>query len=360
MHTALRHAPSLDPGFLPAAVWNGQYRARLGALGRQQDLSLAFAQDNGQTSIFHTEVFPHEPPFEALNGRYVERLFKFLLWQRGGCRVTVVGEPRIARSLADLYQPGGPRSFDHQFIGEQVYRRPLEIVAGRMDELDIADSPSSIRLGRHFDGCRIGLDLGGTGRKVVALINGQIVFSESVRWNPSAASDPRYHRAGIVDALQRAADRLPRVDGIGVSAAGVYVGNQVRAASLFRGVSAQEFERSIRRMFIEMAQDWDGIPFEVANDGEVAALAGSMALNVNAALGLSFGTSQAGGYVDETGGIRPWLNELAFAPVDYRLDAPVDPWSGDAGCGGDVFFPARGCTAAACCGNRGGRGDDGC
>ncbi len=302
---------------------------------------MAFAQDDGQTSIFHTDIFPHEPPFEAFNGRYVERLFKFLLWQRGGCRVTVVGEPRLARWLADIYRPGGPRSFDHQFIGEQVYRQPLEIVAGRMDELEAAGTPSSIHLGRHLDGCRIGLDLGGTGRKVVALADGEVVFSESVRWDPGTASDPRYHQAGIVDALQRAADRLPRVDGIGVSAAGVYVGNEVRAASLFRSVSARDFERSVRRMFIEMAADWDGVPFEVANDGEVAALAGSMALDVKAALGISLGTSQAGGYVDEAGGIRPWLNELAFAPVDYRADAPVDPWSGDSGCG-VMYFSQQG------------------
>jgi len=28
----------------------------------------------------------------------------------------------------------------------------------------------------------------------------------------------------------------------------------------------------------------------------------------------------------------PWLNELAFAPVDFRDDAPIDEWSQDIGC----------------------------
>ena len=62
-----------------------------------------------------------------------------------------------------------------------------------------------------------------------------------------------------------------------------------------------------------------------------------MSLNDNAVLGLSMGTSQAAGYCDPAGHITTWLNELAFAPIDYRDDAPVDEWSGDAGCGVQYF-----------------------
>jgi predicted NBD/HSP70 family sugar kinase len=75
----------------------------------------------------------------------------------------------------------------------------------------------------------------------------------------------------------------------------------------------------------------------VVNDGEVTALAGSMSMGDNAVLGVSMGTSQAGGYVTPAGNITPWLNELAFAPVDYRPDAPRDEWSGDIGCGVQYF-----------------------
>jgi predicted NBD/HSP70 family sugar kinase len=49
------------------------------------------------------------------------------------------------------------------------------------------------------------------------------------------------------------------------------------------------------------------------------------------------GTSQAGGYVTPDGGITPWLNELAFAPIDYHENAPRDEWSGDRGCGVQYF-----------------------
>ena len=32
-----------------------------------------------------------------------------------------------------------------------------------------------------------------------------------------------------------------------------------------------------------------------------------------------------------------WHNELAFVPVDYNPDSPVDEWSGDYGCGVKYF-----------------------
>ena len=73
------------------------------------------------------------------------------------------------------------------------------------------------------------------------------------------------------------------------------------------------------------------------NDGEVTALAGAMALNDNAVLGIALGSSQAVGYVTPQGTITSWINELAFAPVDYHPRAPVDEWSGDYGCGVQYF-----------------------
>ena len=73
------------------------------------------------------------------------------------------------------------------------------------------------------------------------------------------------------------------------------------------------------------------------NDGEVTALAGSMALNDGAVLGVAFGSSLAAGFVTPQGNITSWLNELAFVPVDYREGAPADEWSGDPGVGAQYF-----------------------
>jgi predicted NBD/HSP70 family sugar kinase len=154
-----------------------------------------------------------------------------------------------------------------------------------------------------------------------------------VPWHPGTQPNPQYHFDGIHDSLQRAAAHLPRVDAIGGSAAGIYVGNEVRAGSLYRAVPPALFNSRIRRLFFELQQAWGGVPFEVVNDGEVTALAGSMTLRDNAVLGIAMGSSLAAGYVTPEGSLTNWLNELAFAPVDFRGNAPVDEWSGDAGVG---------------------------
>jgi predicted NBD/HSP70 family sugar kinase len=127
------------------------------------------------------------------------------------------------------------------------------------------------------------------------------------------------------------------VDAIGGSAAGVYVDNEVRVGSLYRAVPPHLFDSRVRRLFFELQAAWAGIPFEVVNDGEVTALAGSMALGDNAVLGIAMGSSLAAGFVTPQGAITTWLNELAFVPVDYREDAPADEWSGDRGVGVQYF-----------------------
>jgi predicted NBD/HSP70 family sugar kinase len=150
-------------------------------------------------------------------------------------------------------------------------------------------------------------------------------------WDPGSQTDPAYHYHQIMAALKAAASRMPRVDAIGGSSAGVYLANMPRVASLFRGVPKERFDL-VRTLFLRI-RDEMGVPLEVVNDGEVTALAGSMSLEDNGVLGLALGSSEAAGYVTMGGTITTWLNELAFAPLDYSPDAPEDQWSGDRGCG---------------------------
>jgi len=328
--------PPLDPGFVPAALWNRAYRERCASDPGAHPLAIALERADGTVSRFETRVLPHEGANIPLNTTYVERLVKTLLWARGGWRVTIAGDEAIAAALGAIYAPEGERKFDAEFMGRQVYGRDFVVQARPWPEVPEARE-ISVPLGRHLDGCRIGFDLGGSDRKCAAVQEGQVVFSEEVAWDPYFQSDPQYHFDGIQDSLQRAAAFLPRVDAIGGSAAGVYVNNEVRVASLFRGVPAEQFDARIRRIFFDLQKAWGGIPFEVVNDGEVTALAGSMSFGENGVLGISMGTSVAGGYVNAEGSIAPWLNELAFVPIDYRAAGPLDEWSGDRGCAVQYF-----------------------
>ena len=155
----------------------------------------------------------------ALNHRYTERLLKYLLWQKGGHRITIAGEPRIADYLRGVYSPEGARAFDYRFMGERVYGRPMTIESVPYDACP-EERESAAPLGRHLDGCRIGFDLGASDRKCAAVIEGKVVFSDEVPWNPAVQSDPQYHYDGVHDSLKRAAAHLPRVDAIGGSRRG--------------------------------------------------------------------------------------------------------------------------------------------
>ncbi|MCP3968475.1 MAG: ROK family protein [Lentisphaerae bacterium] len=327
--------PELDPGFVPAVLWNREYSRQVKASGQGQPLVIALERSSGTTSTLNTEIFPHKGEYIDVNIKYVERMIKFLLWVKGGFRVTIAGCKAIADDIRDIYSAEGVRAFDFDIMGKKIYGETFEIVA-----CDLADAPTSheiqVKLGGNMNGCRIGFDLGGSDRKCAAVIDGKVVHTEEVEWDPYFEKDPEYHKQGIRDSLHRAAEKLPRVDAIGGSAAGVYVDNKPRIASLFRGVSAKDWKEHVLPVFENIQKEYN-VPIVVANDGDVTALAGAISMESNGVLGVAMGTSEAVGYVNLDGNITDWLNELAFVPVDYRENGPVDEWSGDIGCGVQFF-----------------------
>lgn len=329
----MRVPPVLDPAFLPASLYNRAFRDSAAQSG-PIPLRLALERACGSVSVFETIVFPSTSPHAPLNLRYAERIVKFLLWQRGGWRLHVGGPPEIGRHLQNVYAPGGARQFDAHFMA-QVHEHPFTVVITDPDRIP-NPKESSQPLGRHLDGCRVGFDLGASDRKASAVINGEAIYSEEVVWDPRNQSDPNYHYQGVLDSIRRAASKMPRLDAVGGSAAGIYINNRARVASLYRAVSPLDFEAHIAGLFLRI-RDELGVPLDVVNDGDVTALAGSMSIGENPVLGVAFGSSLAAGYVDRAGNITGWLNELAFVPVDYRDNGPLDEWSGDSGCGVQFF-----------------------
>jgi predicted NBD/HSP70 family sugar kinase len=169
----------------------------------------------------------------------------------------------------------------------------------------------------------------------MAVVDGKAIYSEEIIWEPGIQTDPQYHWKEITRALKLAASKMPRVDAIGGSSAGICINNRMMVGSLFRGIPKDRFHL-IHEIFLKLQKEW-GVPLVVVNDGEVTALAGSMSLDENGILGVALGSSEAGGYVNQQGNITDWMNELAFVPVDYSPKAPIDEWSGDRGVGSLYF-----------------------
>jgi predicted NBD/HSP70 family sugar kinase len=321
--------PPLDSEFRPAALVHR-------AVAAQATTPVRLALEQADGSVFHHEsaILKDESSAPGTNFVLVERVVKFLLWARGGYKVYLDGPADLGAKLQKHFQETATGKFDANIMGDRIYGKLFEVVLTKNIP---AARANTAPLGRHLKGCRIGFDLGASDRKAAAVIDGKVVFSEETVWNPVPQTDPQWHFDQIMDSLQKAAKHLPRVDAIGGSSAGVYVNNRVRVASLFRGVPPEVFDKRVRNLFIDLKAAWKEIPFEVVNDGEVTALAGSMALGDNAVLGVAMGSSEAAGFVTPEGNITSWLNELAFAPVDYNPSAPADEWSGDRGCGVQYF-----------------------
>ena len=324
----LKHAPKLDPEFMPLNRFNEAFLK-----DARQPLGLAVERSNGEMAV--CETFIHgTPEMKDADCYYAERIVKTLLWMKGGYKIYVKGSDEIRDYLKSVYCAGGQQEFDWDYMAN-VFEHPFEIVS--CEQLPAPkDSPKAI--GRHLDGCRIGFDAGGSDRKVSAVIDGESVFSEEVVWFPKTNSDPDYHYNGIVSALKSAAEHMPRVDAVGVSSAGVYINDRTMNASLFLKVPKDLFDAKVKDIYIRAITDTFGdVPYAVANDGDVSALAGAMSLEDDNVLGIAMGTSEAVGYVDPQGRITGWLNELAFVPVDANPDAMRDEWSGDIGCGVKYF-----------------------
>ena len=325
----------LDPGYQPMAKVVAEYQENVKKVGGVP-MVIAVERNKGYISTYKMDVYADGTGHDEENIGIAERIVKTLLWLYGGYKVTIAGSKKIYEGLFAAYQKGGAREFDVDFMS-RVYEKPFEVLYVE----NVEDAPEAYQaadsIGRHLDGCRIGFDAGGSDRKVSAVIDGESVYSEEVVWFPKLQSDPEYHYQGILEAMKTAASHMPRVDAIGVSSAGVYIDNKIMVASLFLKVSDEDFEGKVKTMYMDIAKEIGDVPIEVANDGDVTALAGAMDLNDNNVLGVAMGTSEAVGYVDSEGNITGWLNELAFVPVDYNKDAMVDEWSGDYGCGVKYF-----------------------
>ena len=324
---SMKNQPRLDPAFIPFGAWSAAFLR-----DAERPFRVALERGGGQITVYETKL--RGADFAEANYRYAERLVKMLLWAVGGFRLYIEGDDEIAARIRDEYRRGGKREFDAGFAVD-MFERELEVLT-----VDAAHFPAPneqpIRVGGHTNGCRIGFDAGGSDRKVSAVIDGETVYSEEVVWFPKLSEDPGYQFEGIVSAFKTAASKMPRVDGIGVSSAGVFVGNAPMVSSLFIKVPRERREE-VKTVYDRAAKEIGDVPIVVANDGDVSALAGSMSLGEGRVMGLAMGTSEAVGYVNADGDILGWFNELAFAPVDLAGSAMEDEWSRDIGVGCKYF-----------------------
>ena len=321
--------PPLDTRFTPMYGVYEKLAAEAAAAQNTVCVQIACVRDGGDCDTFKMEL---AAPLSDTAIRFCERVVKFMMWASGGKQIHIRAPETLTRRIAADYSTQGARAFDCALMEDAYDTAPTVITEGAMPR----PQAHTISLGGYLNGCRLGFDLGASDFKISAVKDGETVFADEIPWVPVTATDPDYHFNMLRDGLKKAAAHLPRVDAIGGSSAGIIVENKIKVASLIRGIAKADRPKSLN-LFRRIQKEWDDIPLEVANDGDVTALAGALSLKTNAILGIAMGSSQAGGYIDRNGRLTGRLNELAFTPVDYNPDAAQDEWSKDYGVGASYF-----------------------
>lgn len=328
----MKFTPKYDEKFTPLSVVLRDYRASVKNAGAKT-LSVCVERNDGHNYVYKLDIYADDSRREE-NYDIAERIIKSILWVVGGYKIYIGGDKYVYEKIKADYTLTGKRAFDVDFM-QTVYEKPFEVVYAEGKDFP-EEKNCQMKIGGHLDGCRIGFDAGGSDRKVSAVVDGKVVYSEEVVWFPKINSDWHYHYDGIMAAMKTAASKMPRVDAIGVSSAGVYINNKIMVASLFLKVPKEDYKEHVQPMYINIAKEL-GAPLEVANDGDVTALAGAIDLKDDSVLGIAMGTSEAVGYINDKGLLNGWLSEVAFVPVDFSKEAMVDEWSGDYGCGVKYF-----------------------
>ena len=90
--------PVLDHEFIPAKLWNDSYRDLVAEEGGVSVI-IYLQQNNGNVFSYKAKVLELSEGNEDLSVKYIERLVKFLLWQKGGCRITIEGNANVVDPL---------------------------------------------------------------------------------------------------------------------------------------------------------------------------------------------------------------------------------------------------------------------
>ena len=311
---------------------------RAHAHGKGQIVSVAWEREGGNVYRYDLEIPKRIDPV-AMPGvaHLVERIVKFVLWSAGGWKLYLSGPDEIVQPIAKAYTKTGARAFDYGFFND-LYGRPIEVEILPLRKMPVTKE-REVLVKNNVNGNRIGFDLGASDFKISALKRGKVVFSKEFPWDPRPQSDPDYHYEKLSAGLEEAAAALGgKVDAIGGSSAGTFVGKKLGVASLIRGVKEKNPSKYeiAQNLFARVEEEWQ-CPFEVFNDGDVTALAGAITMKRTGILGVAMGSSEAVGYINQKGALTGRISELAFAPVDLNPNSGMCEWSRDFGVGAMYF-----------------------
>ena len=216
--------PILEPEFKPAIIELREFNQLVNKYENKKHLIVAIERAGGFIYRKEFDILPDGVDDER-NLFIAERIIKCMLWAVGGYKIYIAGSHLIFNKIKSYYTEGGLRDFDYHFMGT-VFEKEMKVVECSNDDIPQMKA-SSLSIGGHLEGRRIGFDVGGSDIKVSAVKDGGVLSSEEIVWLPKLNEDINYHYDYFYNAMKKAIDKLGGdVDAIGISAAGVIVNNK--------------------------------------------------------------------------------------------------------------------------------------
>ena len=166
---------------------------------------------------------------------YFKQMFLTVFWIYGGNKVFIKGNEKYLLKILDSLLKDEEVKITLETMKE-IFHSDVLVTYSK------APLPKrtikKVKLASSFKGNRIGFDAGGSDRKVSSVVDGKVIFEEETVWLPKENPDWHYHEKGIIDSLNKAAEKLKTVDAVGVSTSGIIIDNKMVQAALF--VKVQE------------------------------------------------------------------------------------------------------------------------
>ena len=170
---------NFDNNFYPMIVAIDDYEKSVKKSGKVNKVSVTVERDNGYNYVYSFDAFC-DGYDDEYNFKMSERIIKTVLWVCGGYKIIISGSKSIYEYIKSAYTDKGLRAFDVDFM-QTVYEKPFTV---EYSETAPEKKYEFKNVGGFIDGCRIGFDAGGSDRKVSAVVDGKVVYSEEVVWNP--------------------------------------------------------------------------------------------------------------------------------------------------------------------------------
>lgn len=311
--------------FQPITDWNDRF-LKIAKNEATEEVFIAYYRDSVEAKNFRIRIPVDEKTWhERKVIKYLKTYVYNRAWAIGASRILVNCHSKLYEQIQTPFMATDGEYHHMASFMTKVYEQPFMIQWVPKEDIErMASTQVTAQQYSPKKGARIGVDLGGSDIKVVALLDGELKYYQKRNWSPKTFTDAEQHLTVVSDMISTAQREsgLKTLDGIGISTAGVVVDSRIVISGLCMGLSEKHFREKITHMGEIIKKRFAGVDVDVAHDGDVAALWAYVEMNLGNVLGLALGTGLGAGFVDKNGHITGFLCEIGKSLIDMSDRAP--------------------------------------